>query len=55
MSRKKDEKFYQFLVLFLSVGIFNFILLYRKLPVGCFLHLRVIIISYLILFFALEV
>ena len=29
-SYKKDEKFQQFLVLFLSVDIFNFILLYRK-------------------------
>ena len=36
LSRKKDEKFQQFLVLFLSVGIFNFILLYRKHPVEAF-------------------
>ena len=30
LVKKKDEKFQQFLVLFLLVGIFNFILLYRK-------------------------
>ena len=36
LLKKKDEKLLKFLILFLSVGIFNFILLYRKRPVGRF-------------------
>ena len=36
LSRKKDEEFLQFFVLFLLVGILIFILLYRRFPSGIF-------------------
>ena len=39
LSRKKDEEFLQFFVLFLLVGILIFILLYRRSPSRCFFRL----------------